>query len=66
MPSDDHPGIHIRPLQPADRAAVAEIVSAVGNFKPVEIDCALELVDIYIRDKDQKDYQIVTAEDGQG
>ena len=66
MPSDDHPGIHIRPLRAADRPAVAEIVSAVGNFKPVEIDCALELVDIYLREKDQKDYRIVAAEDDQG
>jgi len=65
MPSDDHPRIHIRPLQPADRTAVAEIVSAVGNFKPVEVDCALELVDTYVRDQDQKDYRIVIAEDEQ-
>ncbi len=66
MPSDDHPGKRIRPLVAADRAAVAEIVSAVGNFKPVEIDCALELVDIYLNSKDQKDYRLHVAEDEHG
>ena len=66
MPSDDHPRVHIRPLQPADRPAVAEIVSAVGNFKPMEIDCALELIDIYLHNQEQKDYRVVVAEDSHG
>jgi ribosomal protein S18 acetylase RimI-like enzyme len=66
MPSDDHPRAHIRPLQSADRPAVAEIVYAVGNFKPLEIDCALELVDIYLNNKDQNDYRVVVAEDEHG
>ncbi len=66
MPTDDHPRVRIRPLIPADRPAVAEIVSAVGNFKPVEVDTALELVDIFIQNPEQKDYRVVVAEDEQG
>ncbi len=65
LSDDDHPQFSIRPLVAADRAAIAEIVSSVGNFNQAEIDCALELVDIYIRDKNQKDYRIVVAVDSQ-
>jgi ribosomal protein S18 acetylase RimI-like enzyme len=46
----------------ADRPAVAEIVARVGNFNPGEIGVALELIDIYLRDEDQKDYRIEVAE----
>ena len=52
----------IRHLVAADRAAVAEIIDCVGNFNKAEIDCALELVDIYLSDPNQKDYRIVVAE----
>lgn len=63
MHSDDRTAISIRPLETADRAAVSGIVSSVGNFSPAEIDCALEIVDIYLHNKDQKDYSVVVAED---
>ncbi len=53
-------------MEPADRAAVAEIVGRVGNFHPFEIDVALELVDIYLHDTEQKDYRVVVAVDAQG
>ncbi len=49
-----------------DRTAVAEIVRGVGNFNQAEIDCALDLVDIYLRDPQQKDYLISVAENGAG
>jgi ribosomal protein S18 acetylase RimI-like enzyme len=49
-------------LTAEDRDAVARIVTHVGNFTAAEIDCALELVDIYIRDKEQEDYRLVVAE----
>lgn len=62
MPSPDPLPANIRPLAAGDRDAVARIVNAVGNFNPAEIDCALELVDICLRDPDQKDYRIVVAE----
>lgn len=46
-----------------DRAAVAEIVKSVGNFNQAEIDCALEIVDFFLRDKKQRDYHLVVLED---
>ncbi len=49
-----------------DRAAVAEIVRSVGNFNQAEIDCALDLVDTYLRDPLQKDYRISVAENHDG
>jgi ribosomal protein S18 acetylase RimI-like enzyme len=48
----------------ADRAAVEEVVRAVGNFNAGEIVCAMELVDIYLSKQDQSDYLLVVAEDG--
>jgi len=62
MPSPDSHIHTIRELNPGDRAAVAEIVRRVGNFNPGEIDCALELVDICLRDPGQADYRIFVAE----
>jgi ribosomal protein S18 acetylase RimI-like enzyme len=49
-------------LTAEDRDAVARIVTRVGNFTEAEIDCALELVDIYLRDKEQDDYRLIVAE----
>jgi len=66
MHSDDNPAVAIRPMGAADRPAVAGIILSVGNFNQAEIDCALELIDIYLRDKDQKDYRIVVAEQPDG
>ena len=47
-------------------ARIGAIVSAVGNFNPAEIRCALELVDIYLGDPAQKDYRFLVAEDTGG
>ncbi len=47
----------------ADRAAVADLILSAGNFNQAEIDCALELVDIYLTDDRQSDYRIVVAQD---
>ncbi len=63
MHADDHPDILIRSMVAADRPAVAELIRSVGNFNQAEVECALELVDIYLGDKDQRDYRIVVAED---
>ena len=46
-----------------DRDAVADLVVSAGNFNQAEIDCALELVDIYLSDEAQKDYHVVVAQD---
>ncbi len=50
-------------MRELDRAAVEHILKQVGNFSPIEIACALELVDIYLNDREQRDYRIVIAED---
>jgi ribosomal protein S18 acetylase RimI-like enzyme len=47
----------------ADRSAVEHILRQVGNFHPGEIACALEIVDLYLNDPDQRDYQIAVIED---
>ena len=63
MRSSHQRPIAIRPLTSRDRPAVSEIVTLVGNFNQAEIDCALELIDIYLRDVGQQDYRVVVAED---
>ena len=50
----------------ADRAAVAGIVSRVGNFNEAEKNCALELIDVYLNDPHQQDYRVLVAEDPEG
>ncbi|NWG12082.1 MAG: GNAT family N-acetyltransferase [Acidobacteria bacterium] len=50
----------------ADRSAVAGIISRVGNFNQAEIDCALELVGVYLNDPHQKDYHLLVAEKPDG
>jgi len=50
----------------ADKTAVGEIILSVGNFNRSEIDCALELIDIYLSDKNQKDYHVMVAECSDG
>ncbi len=49
-------------MREADRPAVERMLKQVGNFSPVEIACALELVDIYLHDKHQRDYRVVVEE----
>jgi ribosomal protein S18 acetylase RimI-like enzyme len=53
-------------MAPADRAAIADLVVSTDNFNQAEIDCALELVDIYLNDRNQTDYHVVVAEDAVG
>lgn len=65
MHSDTQSAIRIRPMERPDRAALAELVVAVGNFNRGEIDCALELIDIYLNNENQKDYHVVVATDSE-
>ncbi|HOP61149.1 MAG TPA: GNAT family N-acetyltransferase [Candidatus Saccharicenans sp.] len=53
----------VRPLTSVDRERVMEIIRATRFFLPEEIKVAEELIDIYLNQPDQKDYQIVVAED---
>jgi len=63
MRSEGKPLVLIRPMAASDRAAVVGIVESVHNFNQAEIACALELVDIYLKDKAQADYRIAVVED---
>jgi ribosomal protein S18 acetylase RimI-like enzyme len=63
MHSDDDPGVKIRPMVADDLPAVSNLVVSAGNFNITEIDCALELVDVYLTNESQKDYIVVIAED---
>jgi ribosomal protein S18 acetylase RimI-like enzyme len=62
MPSPDSHIHSIRKLIASDRKAVARIIRDVGNFNAEEVDCALELVDIFLNNPLQKDYDIAVAE----
>ncbi|MCX6161059.1 MAG: GNAT family N-acetyltransferase [Ignavibacteriae bacterium] len=54
----------IRKLENTDRQKIYDILVETNNFTDGEINVAMELVDIYIGDKEQKDYEIfVDAED---
>ena len=54
----------IRKLENTDRQKIYDILVETNNFTDGEIKVAMELVDIYIGDKEQKDYEIfVDAED---
>ncbi len=46
-----------------DLSSVANLVVSAGNFNQTEIECALELVDIYLASESQKDYSVVVAQD---
>jgi GNAT superfamily N-acetyltransferase len=48
----------ITSLQPGDREKIERILVETGNFNGEEIAVALELIDIYLNNKDQKDYEI--------
>ncbi len=50
-------------MAPADRAAIAHLVVSAGNFNQAEIDCAMELVDLYLTHENQTDYSVVVARD---
>ncbi len=48
----------IRLLKEEDREQIRSILERNGNFNAEEVAVALELVDIFISDKSQKDYEI--------
>lgn len=63
MPSPDSHIHLIRDLVAGDREAVERVIRDVGNFNQDEVACALELIDIYLNDPGQQDYNLVVAED---
>jgi ribosomal protein S18 acetylase RimI-like enzyme len=60
--------LRIRPLAARDRARILEIVTATGNFTPVEIEIAMEVVDEALADPafPRGDYRAYVAEDEGG
>ncbi len=56
----------VRPMTSVDRERVMEIIRATRFFVPDEIKVAEELIDIYLSQPEQQDYQIVVAEDENG
>ncbi len=66
MLTEDDSSIHLRACRPEDRPIIGEILVRTGNFNPAEIECALELIDIYLHDKKQQDYRILVAEGADG
>lgn len=48
----------IRNLTETDREKIKDILNDTDNFNEEEIKIALELIDVYLNDKDQKDYEI--------
>ncbi|MDQ3021834.1 MAG: GNAT family N-acetyltransferase [Bacteroidota bacterium] len=59
-------GVLIRKLIESDREKIKDILADTNNFNEEEIKIALELIDIYIGDEEQKDYEIFVDADDQG
>ena len=53
----------IRKLENIDRNKIKKILIATNNFNNDEIKIAMELIDIYLNDKKQKDYKIFVDSD---
>lgn len=54
----------IRKLENCDRDKIEKILVDTKNFNDDEIKIAMELIDIYISVKDQRDYEIFVDADG--
>ena len=53
--------IKIRKTKSEDRKAIKTILIDTQIFNQEEIECALELIDIYLNNPSQKDYLITSA-----
>ncbi len=53
----------IRKLKSDDRQQIVDLLSRTSNFKQVECDVAMELIDIAILRPEQEDYNIYVYED---
>lgn len=56
----------IRNVSPQDRERLKEVVKKTGAFTEEEINCAVELFDIYLNNPDQKDYDFFCCADNSG
>jgi ribosomal protein S18 acetylase RimI-like enzyme len=62
MHTDAQTAVFIRAMIREDRSAIAGLIGSIENFNQAERDCAMELVDIYLNNEDQKDYWFAVAE----
>jgi ribosomal protein S18 acetylase RimI-like enzyme len=53
----------IRPAERGDRARIHEILVSTARFTEDEINCAVELVDIFLDKRDKGDYVVSVLED---
>lgn len=53
----------MRPLQPSDLAPLERILVATAAFTPVEVACAMELLQIVLDQPQQQDYLVAVAEE---
>ena len=56
----------IRRMEARDKEAVLGLVRATGFFTAAEVEVAEELIDVYLEEPDQKDYDVVVVEDDAG
>ena len=54
----------IRNLENTDRSKIEKILFDTNNFSDDEIKIAMELIDVYLNIKEQKDYEIFVDSDG--
>ena len=54
----------MRSLKPSDLPALTRVLESTGAFRPDEVECALELLQIVLDQPQQKDYYVAVAEDG--
>lgn len=55
--------INIRSIKPEDRSVLLQIIRQTGMFSPAAVDVAMELIDVCLNQKEQKDYTIHVATD---
>ena len=56
----------IRRMEARDKPAVLGLVRATGFFTEAEVGVAEELIDVYLGNPGQKDYDVVVVEDSAG
>ena len=58
--------ITLRPAEEEDRGPIRQMLEESGAFTAEEIETALELIDCYLNEPDQKDYDVRTSLDAEG
>jgi len=53
----------VRNVAPSDRSPLTRLLQSIENFTSEEVDVAIELLDIYLSQPDQKDYRFLCLTD---